>query len=280
MALADFAEYKERTAAPHQTLPFVVNQFFSTGTGWNSGWRQTHWIGGRGAETAALPGASAAVDRTTTGAFGQRNPAVADGLRVWLRSLVHGNSNVFNATLMIADRLVQSGGLDGTVTGAQSTNLPTAALTRYTSGTGVLAGVEMYTTIGSTPTTMTYTYTDDAGNGGQVGPAIDIGGSTRQQAGRFLMLPLLPGDGGVRAVASVNLAGSTGTAGNFGITLFKPLAAVPLRMMGDNLNSGDPLRVLGGALPAVVDDACLFFLVLGGGQASSGLEGELAFVET
>ena len=37
------------------------------------------------------------------------------------------------------------------------------------------------------------------------------------------MLPLQDGDIGVQEIASVTLAASTGTAGNFGVTLAKPI---------------------------------------------------------
>jgi hypothetical protein len=69
-------------------------------------------------------------------------------------------------------------------------------------------------------------------------------------------LPFAAGDTGVRAVASVTNAATTGTVGNFGVTLFKPLAAIHVDRYRANVVAD---FVGGGLFPLeeIVDDACL-----------------------
>ena len=130
-------------------------------------------------------------------------------------------------TFFIVDMLSIQGGLNGTVATAQTTNLPTAALPRYTDGAGVCIGIRVHTSVGSTATTLTCSYTNQAGTSGQTTPAVSFGGANKGQAGIFIVLPLADGDTGVRSVQSVTLAATTGTAGAFGVSLFKPLFMIP-----------------------------------------------------
>jgi len=129
---------------------------------------------------------------------------------------------------IFVDRLSHQGGLNATGTGAQTTNLPTAALPRYTDGRDVMLGLEIYTQIGSTATTVTVSYTNESGTSGRTTPAVVFGGTGTREVGRFMVFPLQAGDSGVRSVQSVTVAATTGTAGNFGVVLFKPLFMVPI----------------------------------------------------
>lgn len=135
------------------------------------------------------------------------------------------NQQVFPSLLI--DRLTHQGGLSGIVTGAQTTNLPTAALTRYTSGAGVCIGVNVYTNVGATATTLTASYTNQEGTAGKTTKAVQFGGTSRNAAATCVILPLADGDTGVRSVESVTIAASTATAGSFGVFLFKPLTWIP-----------------------------------------------------
>jgi hypothetical protein len=169
-------------------------------------------------------------------------------------------ADLFQGCIQIADRLVHHGGLSGTTTGAQTTNLPTPALTRYTSGVGVQLGLEIYTAIGTTSTTVTASYTNTVPTAGQTTVARTIGTASYDQAGRMILLPLAAGDSGVTVVASVTLAASTLTAGNFGVTLYYPILTLPV--FGDNPLGFDEeaLFGLGTWFPVVPDNACLFML--------------------
>jgi hypothetical protein len=161
------------------------------------------------------------------------------------------------ASLCIADRLSHQGGLVGNVTTAKTTNLPTAALTRYTDGEGVRIGLEIYATIGGTATSVTVSYTNQAGTSGRISEAVQIGATNFNAASRFIQVPLASGDTGCRSVQSVTVLATTGTAGNFGVTLYRPLLWVPLLPGGAEF---DALLDAGGALPQVLNDACLFMV--------------------
>lgn len=184
-------------------------------------------------------------------------------------------------SLLMADRLCHQGGLSGTSTGVQTTNLPTATLTRSTSGVGVMAGLEIYTNVGSTITTATISYTNQAGTSGRTGLA-PIGGSAGSgygAASRMTLMALQSGDTGVRSVESVQLAASTGVAGNFGVTLFRPLVVVPYRQRPDT-TTGRHVRFLltphqFASLPSIDSGACVFSLVIAFG--TGGFSGSTTF---
>jgi hypothetical protein len=164
---------------------------------------------------------------------------------------------------MLCDRLSHQGGLDGTVTTAQTTNLPTAALTRGdTTGKGVFAGLEIYTQIGTTGTTFLVTYTNQAGTGSQVSPLVTLGNTGFREANRFIPIPLASGDNGFRSVENVDLTATTGTAGAFGITLYRPLFPIFVAQQGGEEQLIDGLLSV-AFLPEIPDDACLFLLACG-----------------
>jgi hypothetical protein len=162
-------------------------------------------------------------------------------------------------TLVLADRLSHQGGLNGSVTDEQTTNLPTAALTRYTDGVGVMAALEVYTDLGNTGSALaTVSYTNELGVAGRVSQQLFLGNNYYMRR-QFFILPLADGDLGVRSVESVTLSASTGVAGNFGVTLFKPLLIMPFNAHRQQ-HQFDSVLSLGGIMPRVLNDASLFLL--------------------
>lgn len=185
--------------------------------------------------------------------------------------------------IVIADRLSQQGSLVGNVATAQTTNLPTAALTRYTSGEGVWIGLEVYTVLGATEVTATVSYTNQAGTAGRSG-ICRIGGGTRRAPSYFGVVALQAGDTGARSVESVTLSATTGAAGNFGVTLFRPL--IPFPFVGgaasETLFSTAIDYMLGGgggALPLIDPDACLWLIAMLNGATVTTRMLELSFIE-
>jgi hypothetical protein len=270
MALADLAAYRAAVLGPPQAI-YVSKSNSAT----NAARPFDTWTGsvfaGAAPSTAAVPA------RNVAGALGQENGA-SGALRC-----VGGNqqalSGGYGSCAIVIDRLSHQGGLDATVTSAQTTNLPTAALTRYTSGVGVMCGLTIYTTIGTTPTTVTVSYTNQAGTGGQVSPAVVIGGNPNTVGGRLVMIPPAAGDTGFRSVESVTLAGSTGTAGNIGVTLFKPLTMFIGGAPGEEALADLITGRMGGGLPEILDDACLSLVVMQGPSATVAWHGSLFFHE-
>lgn len=250
MAIADYATLERMILSPREWIGFIKNTPATLVSGRPASLWTTNPLG------AAIPTTAAVPARDITGAIAQTNGG-GNALRVAGMQI----SAPLQSTWILCDRLSHQGGLDGTVTTAQTTNLPTAALTRYTTGVGVFAALEIYTTVGTTATTVTMSYTDNDNNAAQTSPAMVLGGTGSREAGRMVVLPVASGDTGVRAVASVTVLATTGTAGNFGVTLFKPLLYIPVNT-GDSFLADPILGTMGGGIPEIVDDACLFWMFL------------------
>lgn len=161
--------------------------------------------------------------RSTTGAIGQANPPT--GKQLWLINVSEAHTTTRN-TFMLYDRLAQIGGLSGTSTSAQTCSLSTD---RYTANAAAYQGneiyVEIYTQIGASSTTITASYQDE-NNAAQTTQAVAIGNTGFREIYRMIKLPLASGTRGVRTVNSVTLAATTGTAGNFGVTIARPIWSV------------------------------------------------------
>lgn len=199
----------------------------------------------------AVPGAVAAPTNATAGAAPLTSPGGGRQLHLvqaWATGLVAG-------TLILYDRLLHIGGLSGTVTTAQTVG---GTLTRNTDGAGNMIFAEVYTQIGATSTTITASYTNQAGTAGRTTTAVAFGNTGFREATRAILLPLQSGDSGVRAVASTTVLATTGTAGAFGITVAQPLAYMGIGV-GGGMGWRDFVTGLPG-IPSPGDDACLAFL--------------------
>jgi hypothetical protein len=176
----------------------------------------------------AAPGAAAIPDNTTTGGLKQTDPG--GGMQKWF---LGADAAVNSAgALIIYDRLLHISGLSGTTITAQTVQAAgVPALTRYTNGVGNMILVEVYTQIGASATTITASYTDQGGAGSTT-QAVAIGGTGLREAQRMIPLSLATGDTGVQGVASVTLAGTTSTAGDFGVTIAHPLMTLPINAAG------------------------------------------------
>jgi hypothetical protein len=272
MAVADLAAYKAALENRPNPAPFVIAS--STGIAGRVMDLWVPWMGPYNPVGAAVTTA-AAPTRATSGAMGQQN-----GGSGALQIMGGKFASLAAGTIIWCDRLSHQGGLVGNVTTSQTTNLSTAALTRYTSGVGVMMGLTIYTQIGTTGSTISVTYTDTA-DASQTAPAIVIGGTGFREANRMLQVPLVSGGVGVKSVQSVIInTTSTGTAGAFGVTLFKPLFAMSIDST-DNF-SGNPRDYINGgcmgAFAEIVDDACLFPLLIANSGTMIG-NGELILAE-
>jgi hypothetical protein len=101
-------------------------------------------------------------------------------------------------------------------------------------------------------------YTDQSGNSGNTSTAVTFGGTNVREATRAVFLPLASGDTGIRSIETVTVLASTGTAGNFGITIGEAIAY--LSIGGAGLPGWrDYVTGLPG-LPKIESDACLALL--------------------
>lgn len=220
------------------------------------------WVGASGDASIvnSAPTSAVTLDNTTNAAI---LPAAVDSaqmfiskMRAWVTD-TSASDPIQRMGILVYDRLSHQGGLSGTVAGAQTTNLPTAALTRYTDGIGVMTGIEIYSAVGTTITDLTTSYTS-SGASGHASPNIFFGGATAniRVAQAFMVLPLASGDRGVQSVESVSLAASTvSAAGNFGVTLFKPLFFVPVGQYIGGTAEKDALTAT--FLSEIISGACI-----------------------
>jgi hypothetical protein len=215
---------------------------------WSSMWQYEGWPGGAG----AAPGGTARnPTNATAGSLFQTDPG--GGRSKWL--LGASCAPLLAGSLMVYDRLADISGLSGTNTAAQT--ITGLSVSRYTgtAAAGNQIWLEVYTLIGATSTTITASYTNQAGTAGQITPAVAIGNTGLREAQRLIPMPLVAGDTGVRSVENVDFLASTGTAGDFGVTIIRPLAMIPCGLAGVG-----SLRGLIAALPGVLEvktGACL-----------------------
>lgn len=268
-AFADFAAYQAAVRSPLVVLPFLkgsqVKDPFRIGSLWTVA-----------AFAGSAPTTATACDRSTTGALVQLYSTTKQ-LYLVQAEAVNSNGGNCSLSMILIDRLSHQGGLVGNTSSEQTTNLPTAALSRYTSGAGVQVALEIYTAIGSTATSVTLKYTNSSGTANRVTQPVEFGATNDNRAGNFYPISLQDGDEGVRSVESVTLAGSTGTAGAFGVVLYRPLALIP----GGTVNGplpGQVRPVLGGipsGMPEIDDSACLALLCCAGLATTVGFLGQL-----
>ena len=239
----------------------------------------SHWLHDGYPGAGEVPGAAAIPTRTTRGAIPITN---AGGGRTKYLHTASVSSDI-QSSYIIYDRLYHttqksdSSALDATLTTEQT--LSTAALTRYTDGVGNIAFIEIYGAAlpGTTQTTITMKYTNQAGTQNQVGQAVNFGGTALRSRQQIVMLALASGDTGIQQVQSVTLAGTTGTAGAWGITVGHPLAYIGLPQAG-----GGSTRTYAQELPGMVEvkeDACLSILFFANTTAIANTAGFLTFVE-
>jgi hypothetical protein len=206
------------------------------------------WIGSPG--HGVYPTSGVYPTRATAGALAQANPG--GGREKWLTGVTA--SALTYGTLILYDRIAHIGSLSGTSTSAQTVSLTLSGL-RYSSGAGVQIWLEIHTAIGTTGTTITASYTNQAGTSSQTTQATTWGATNNREKDRIVVLPLASGDSGVQAVASVTAAGTTSTAGAFGVVLARPLLYIPIS--GASLAVARDLVTGLPSLQKIETDACL-----------------------
>lgn len=223
----------------------------------------------------AVPTSAAIPTSATAGAIPFTNPG--GSREKWLISA--NVTPTVAGVYLLYDRLLHIGGLNATLTTAQTvqgTHPGTPALTRNTGGDGNIALYEIYTIIGTVSATLTMTYTNQSGTGSRTS-TINIGATGFREATRIQRIPLAAGDSGIQSVQQIQLSASTTTAGNFGITIAKPLAWIPVGAPGiagwRDYTTGLP------GIPKIDTDACLSLLFIPGAATAPELLGAFGTVE-
>ena len=234
-------------------------------------WRATGQPG-----QGAVPTTAAVCTTALTGAmiFAQQTaPATSYGAYM---EVVTSNSAM---TVEIHDRIAHMGGLNGTLTTAQTVGIDLSTLLS-TSNVGVRIGdanysdvqwwLEWYTATGATAATATVAVTYDDGTSGNL-TALSL--AATRPAGLMVSLnALIPAASSgkyIRAVNTVTLSSTTGAIGSFGVTATR----IRMASMGPvaNLKTISNWADLG--FPEIANSACLFPIVLTSTTSSGTLRG-------
>jgi hypothetical protein len=223
----------------------VAGRFYSL-------WRATGQPG-----PGAIPAAQAVCDRMVIGALNHQ--PWASPLQNYL-AWVDVAGSLATHTLEIHDRLCHMGGLVGNVATPQTTNLPLTLAGVPAERIGLADfsqlqwWLEWYADTGGTAVNATVVVVaDDDSQHNVVIPLV----ATSRAGGLYQVLPP-PGRSGIKAVNSVQLSATSGTAGNFGVTCTRYRAGF-YTVLANKAEMYD-WAMLG--LPEVQADACLTLLQL------------------
>ena len=244
---------------------------------YHSLWRATGQPG-----QGAIPTAAANCNQSTTGCLTFRQQT--DPAKSYLAYLEAASSNSA-MTLEVHDRLMHMGGLNGTLTTAQTVGIDFNGVTADNMAerigdanySDIQWWLEWYTDTGATALTATVNVTYNDGTTGNLTGGI-LAGTRRASFMQPLngLIPAAAAGKFIRAVNTVTLSASTGTAGNFGVTatrlrgsLFMPIANAKFSADWASL----PINTIpNSACPfiAVLDSTTNTGLLRGGGKIAHG----------
>jgi hypothetical protein len=275
-----YAAYKDARDSAWQRNPFSKASLTTVAGRLYSSWRTA----GDPAQ-GGLPGATAiAYTSATAGALQDLNGNQmrdSTGVARIVKLAVQFATTPGAGMVQVCDRISGISSLSGLTTGVITTN--TVAPSRYAAGAesrGILAAVEIYTALGATAGTVNLnSYTDSEGTTAQAGPAggVVIGGTGFTEVGRLILLPLAANTTtarGVRSVESINRVTAMASAGDYGVTVFKPLVTIPVHSLGP-ANTEEEGEGMGYIFPKVVAGACLFFTIMTTATSTGIMHGEV-----
>ena len=241
-------------------------------------WRATGQPG-----QGAIPTVVATCNNTTVGTIGfnqQTSPITSYGAYL---EIATGNAAM---TMELHDRLASMGGLNGTLTTAQSVNLDLSTLlstvninTRKGDAnySDVQWWLEWYTATGATAVTATIAVTYNDGTTGNLS-ALSLAPS--RPASHMIpinsLIPSAQSGKFIRGIVSVTLSATSGTAGNFGVTATRPrmTLSAPIanhKFIADWAQLGLPEIYNSSAIfPIVLTSTTSTGTVRGGGKIAHG----------
>ena len=241
-------------------------------------WRATGQPG-----QGAIPTVVATCNNTTVGTIGfnqQTSPITSYGAYL---EIATGNAAM---TMELHDRLANMGGLNGTLTTAQSVNLDLNTLLA-TNNINTRKGdanysdvqwwLEWYTATGGTAVTATIAVTYNDGTTGNL--SVLSLAATRPASHMIPLNSLIPSAQSgkfIRGIVSVTLSATSGTAGNFGVTATRPRMTLSspianFKFIADWAQLGLPEIYNSSAIfPIVLTSTTSTGTVRGGGKIAHG----------
>lgn len=174
-------------------------------------------------------------------------------------------------TILFSDRLAHMGGLNATLTTAQTVNisLPADASRCAADGSDVMWYLTAFAQLGSTGVTATVTYTNQADVSGRT-TTVAVPATMRTQSG----VPVLPdvSDSAIKSIQSVQLSATTGTAGNFGFVARKTY-------LRGGAAAGYAFKDQRDVLIPIPDDICGEISIIAGNASAVSVSGEFILVQ-
>lgn len=232
-------------------------------------WRATGQPG-----QGAIPSTAAVCNNTTVGGVGftqQTLPATSYGAYL---EVATSNAAM---TVELHDRLVHVGGLNGTLATAQTVNIDFLSISSDNMAerigdanySDIQWWLEWYTATGSTAVTATVAVTYNDGTTGTLSVAL---AATRPASLAIPLNGLIPAAGAgkyIRAITTVTLSATTGTAGSFGVTATRPRMTIGTPIA--NYKVTVDWAQLG--LPEIYNSSCLYPIVLTSTTSSGTVRG-------
>lgn len=278
MPISDFSTYKTlRDNAQQIIYQKTMNSGqYTTSGAWSDSWN----LGSFGGST---PSTAVAPNNTTAGAllpsyFGLLDQPAATRRIATFGCTAGGFQAVVPGACMLIDRLSHNGGMAANVAGTLTTNLPTAALTRNTDGIGVKMALVVYIQIGATAGGATVSYDNESGVT-KTSPTFVVGGTGRREQGAFINIPITDGDLGATKINSITMP-NTGTAGNFGLLLYRPIAVAPNNFAGaKGKQSVWDMMFNAGHFPIWPNDSCMSLIFTNPSAANVGAQVHIRLIE-
>ena len=232
-------------------------------------WRATGQPG-----QGAIPSTAAVCNNTTVGGVGftqQTLPATSYGAYL---EVATSNAAM---TVELHDRLMHMGGLVGNVATAQTVNIDFLSISSDNMAerigdanySDIQWWLEWYTATGSTAVTATVAVTYNDGTTGTLSVAL---AAIRPASLAIPLNGLIPAAGAgkyIRAITTVTLSATTGTAGSFGVTATRPRMTIGTPIANYKVTAD--WAQLG--LPEIYNSSCLYPIVLTSTTSSGTVRG-------
>lgn len=240
---------------------------------WHSLWRATGQPGQGG-----IPTTAAICTHLTTGAPGfTQQTAPATSYLGWATTVLSNTA----PSLEVHDRLMHMGGLNGTLTTAQTVNLDLNANLASNNldarkGDANFSDVswwaEWYTDTGATVANLTVAVTYNDGTSGNL-TAVSLAATRRASflVNLNVLVPAASAGKWIRDIDTATLSVSTGTAGNFGFTCSRHRATFDAILA----NKSEPMDWAALGLPEIHNESCLWFPMICSTTTTGTVRGHL-----
>lgn len=180
------------------------------------------WAGSGGSTAATL----VSCDNTTVGALSIVSPTTVSNTNPYIVAAGAVPSTTVLGTLMLIDRLADTGALTTSAGGTCTLTMPGGGWARNTDGVGVMAYVESLTSVASAASVLTLGYTNPGATSSRVSAsATTVSGAHRIIGSSGPYFSLQGSDSGIKSIESISVTGVS--ALNIAVVVCKPIFMLP-----------------------------------------------------